>query len=73
MVSISIGLVPGPVHCLRGGVTEITQEKLYKNYKTYFINYKLLKQQSGIPITPAQIDALIAYLDRDGDGEIDFR
>ncbi|RNA15208.1 leucine-rich repeat-containing 74A-like isoform X2 [Brachionus plicatilis] len=27
---------------------------------------------SGIPITPAQIDALIAYLDRDGDGEIDF-
>ncbi|CAF0831592.1 unnamed protein product [Brachionus calyciflorus] len=29
-------------------------------------------KQSGIPITPAQIDALIAYLDRDGDGEIDF-
>ena len=30
-------------------------------------------KQSGIPITPGQIDALIAYLDRDGDGEIDFR
>jgi hypothetical protein len=30
-------------------------------------------KQSGIPISPAQIDALIAYLDRDGDGEIDFR
>lgn len=37
-------------------------------YKIWFI-----LKQSGIPITPAQIDALIAYLDRDGDGEIDFR
>ncbi|KAI3381585.1 hypothetical protein SNEBB_003547 [Seison nebaliae] len=29
-------------------------------------------KQAGLPITPLQLEHLISYLDRDGDGEIDF-
>ena len=30
-------------------------------------------QGSNIPLTPRQVDKLVATLDRDGDGEIDYR
>lgn len=39
------------------------------------VSYDEFKQglrKAKVPISPAQIDALIKYLDKDQDGEIDF-